>query len=326
MEQLTKKQIKRRISISLLAILLIGLLAAAAVYGVVTARNLSISSDVRKTHKAIEDKVNGYILIPFSEPAGAEFSEEDFIEFNQNIDEIYECAIDLYKQTVDNYNGILIDAYNFETDGVDPTLCEQFGQDWVIINTNYLDFNPVYAPDGTIITREQLVTQENIFNVIVPISKKDKVAEIVDFRVAGYGEGGLDLGLTEDLVNVVFYDDSKSRIQAYNPLVAGNEGIIESPVLEIWNEQYFGMQTGNALARGYFINAETRGDELRSVIELCGLSNEINQTPTVSDTFEERISSINTFIFLYGSIGLVLLVGAVIVAIIIRKIVMLRAV
>jgi hypothetical protein len=307
--------VKRRIAISLLAVLLIGLLTGAAICGVGTARYVLIQYDLHKTYEQIEEQVDGYVRVPFSASTQTQFNE-----INQNIDEYYKRALNLYKQTVESYNGILIDAYNFETGGTAPTFYEEFGQDWIIINTNYLEFNPIYAPNGNPITKESLDNRENIFNVIVPISKEDKVSDIVDFRVSSYGKDGLDLGLTKDSVNVVFYDDSISQVQAFNNMIIENEGIIESPVLEIWNEKYFGMQTGNAFARGFFLKEEANDSELRSLIEQCGLSDIITNTPTVAETFTRRLSDNKAYILVTGSISLGLLVGAVVVLIILYRV------
>ena len=72
-----------------------------------------------------------------------------------------------YIKTVDRYNAILIDSSSYHYDLISGTTeAEEYGVDYIMVNRNYLEFNPVYSSDGIIIGNEQL--SDSTFNVLIP--------------------------------------------------------------------------------------------------------------------------------------------------------------
>lgn len=96
----------------------------------------------------------------------------------QNLNENYKA---FYSATVNRYNGILVDASNYEYNLISGrTPAEEFGQTSITVNRNYLDFNPIYGTDGKQISDTQLSVTD--FNVLLPVSKegeKEKWCEFV---------------------------------------------------------------------------------------------------------------------------------------------------
>ncbi|MDR2504560.1 MAG: hypothetical protein LBD16_00490 [Oscillospiraceae bacterium] len=237
-----------------------------------------------KTLGAIEPKTDGYVQLPFS----ASIVDVSVI----NVNELYTGALEFYKLTVDEYSGVLIDVMNYENAGYKKTLFEEYGQNWITVNHNYLEFNPVYLSDGVQITVDMLNNRQDIFNLLIPKSLEYDIYNIKSNYQDMYGA----MGLTTEQINAVVYDDAISDIYTYTVWVVNSEnGKIESPVIEIWNEKYLGNQTGNYFGDRYFLKIENPNplETLRPLLTACGLENIIINTPAVADAFNAKMRAIS---------------------------------
>lgn len=121
-------------------------------------RNVTISYHTMQTSQFFADKVSGYVTVPVNTSNAS----------MQNLNENYKA---FYSATVNRYNGILVDASNYEYNLINGrTPAEEFGQTSITVNRNYLDFNPIYGTDGKQISDTQLSVTD--FNVLLPVSKE----------------------------------------------------------------------------------------------------------------------------------------------------------
>ena len=98
-------------------------------------RNVTISYHTMQTSQFFADKVSGYVTVPVNTSNAS----------MQNLNENYKA---FYSATVNRYNGILVDASNYEYNLISGrTPAEEFGQTSITVNRNYLDFNPIYGTD-----------------------------------------------------------------------------------------------------------------------------------------------------------------------------------
>lgn len=92
-------------------------------------RNVTISYHTMQTSQFFADKVSGYVTVPVNTSNAS----------MQNLNENYKA---FYSATVNRYNGILVDASNYEYNLINGrTPAEEFGQTSITVNRNYLDFN-----------------------------------------------------------------------------------------------------------------------------------------------------------------------------------------
>lgn len=89
-------------------------------------RNAIICSNTIQTARFISEKTADYVTVPVNESnASARMLADNYISF--------------YAATVERYQGVLIDASNYEYELISGrTLAEEYGQDEVTINRNYL--------------------------------------------------------------------------------------------------------------------------------------------------------------------------------------------
>lgn len=268
--------------------------------------NLSTTYNVNKTQQFITKTIEGYVNVPWN-TSRVSISESEW-------DDYYERAIKFYEITVDKFNGVIIDTNNFEGTYSQPSLYEKYGQNWITINYNYLELNPIYGVDGVVITTENFSNQEDVFNLLVPKSMDNEIPDIIQKYIAWYKNNGL----TEELINIVLYDDKKSDIYSFNSFIIEDNGRLQSPIIEIWNKKYLVSQVGNYFGRNYIIEAKL--DELMPYLKETGLENVIINTPLVSDDFLQHLSNlkfglittlINIVINLVGLVALITYIAKV---------------
>lgn len=253
-------------------------------------RNVGISYNAMQTADFLAEKVDGYVTIPVNTSnASSQGLAENYKEF--------------YSATVDRYNGILIDASNYEYDLISgKTPAEEFGQTSITVNRNYLDFNPIYDRHGNQITSAQLVS--GVFNVLIPESKEQEESYWREFVQTAYSMES----------NFILYDGNASHIYTYNADTGtGNYGAISEPViLVVEEEQLEGIFVLSYCSQGsYFLKVEGTDPyhELLPIFQETGIDAVTLNTPTIFATFSEVINHQQQMLLLYGTQSAVLLVG-----------------
>ncbi len=240
-----------------------------------------------------KEKVSGYVTIPIDVS-------------NASPDNLGDNYLSFYNETVDNYNGILIDAGNYRYSLMTgSTLSERYGQDSITVNDNYLSFNPIYDTNGKIITPDSFSDGE--FNILIP---ETKIGEMDKYRKLIQKSFSLD-------INFITYDADKTDIYSYNAKTGtGEYGRIDEPVIKIAdsNWHHFGMSVEGWCSSGkYFIKTYTDDpySELLPLLKETGIVSVTPRTPYVSASFDEAINNLLPLLRLYGTQSIVLLIGLV---------------
>ncbi len=252
-------------------------------------RNIKTYYNTYRTAQFMSDKIEGYVTIPIYENSASSVGlEENYLDF--------------YKKTVKKYDGVLVDASNYEYDITSgTTLCEEYGQDSIIVNSNYLTLNPIYNEMGEMVSVPE---NSNSIYVLLPASKineKEKYEEIVK---NSYSTTAI----------VVEYDEQKTSVYSYNATI-GNEfyGMLEAPVILVINENHLtGIMAYSYCSKGsYFIKAKTNRpyQEMLPLLKETGILIVTPQIPYISANFSEVLKEQADMFFLYGSQTLVLVLG-----------------
>lgn len=253
-------------------------------------RNVIISYNTMQTSQFFADKVSGYVTVPVNTSNAS----------MQNLDENYKA---FYSATVNRYNGILVDASNYEYNLINGcTPAEEFGQTFITVNRNYLDFNPIYGTDGKQISDTQLSATD--FNVLLPVSKEGEKEKWREFVQTAYGMKA----------NFIPYDGSNNKVYSYNANTGtGDHGALDEPViLVIEEEQLEGIFVISYCSKGaYILNVPTENAyaELFPTLQETGIASVTLEIPPVASNFLETINHQRQMLLLYGTQSAVLLVG-----------------
>lgn len=255
-------------------------------------RNIQVCYSTYSASRFLAEKVEQCVTIPINENNSSSLGlENNYLQF--------------YKETVDKFNGILIDVSNYEYDITSgKTLCEEFDQDSVVVNNNYLEFNPIYDDKGEIITLDMI--DKSKVNILLPISKKEKQIKYEKYVEQAYR--------TE--ASTVFYDDKSSTIYSYNSRIgAGTYGEIKSPVILVVQETHLhGLFVMSYCSKGgYFLQipGENPYESLKSILEKVDIEKVTPQTPYISSNFDNVLEQQFKMLLLYGSQTLILTIGLI---------------
>lgn len=248
--------------------------------------NLSEIYKLSVQAKNISNKVSSYVIMPLYET----FASIDDEQNSKGLSVLYD-------ETTANNNGVMIFARNYWSYSDDMCLAEEYGQDDIIINENYLKINPIYDVDNNLISESDFI--ENKFNILVPECKFYRINEIKDSLCYSYESAYTHDSLAVDDINVIVYKDN-TIINTFNANVNNsNFGEIENPIIYIYNHEYLSYSLISAFTGGeYFV--ETTSDnpyeELYPIIKEVGLEDIILETPYISNTFSDTISFYNQIV------------------------------
>ena len=258
----------------------------------IAVRNAVISHHTMQTFQFFADKMDGYVTVPVNNSNAS----------MQNMSANYK---EFYLATVNRYGGILVDAGNYEYDLISgKTLAEEFGQTEITVNRNYLEFNPIYAVDGSQITDAQL--SDTAFNVLLPASKEQEKENWREYIQTSYGME----------TNFISYDGEASKIFSYNANAGtGNYGALDEPVILVVEEDQIegALVFGYCSQGAYFLKVpgENAYAELLPLLQETGIASVTLETPSVAETFSKSINHQRQMFMLYGIQSIILLIGLV---------------
>lgn len=100
------------------------------------------------------------------------------------------------------------------------------GRTSIVVNRNFLDFNPIYDCEGNQVAPAQL--SDDAFNVLLPKSQEQNTAYWRELVHTAYSMEA----------NFILYDESASEIYSYNANTGtGNLGKIDGPVILVEEEE-----------------------------------------------------------------------------------------
>ena len=253
-------------------------------------RNVQIAFSTYRTSKFISEKAGGYVTIPvFENNASAEGLKDNYLEF--------------YNETVVRYNGVLIDAKNYEVNLISgKTPCELYGQDEITVNSNYLLLNPVYDLDGNAVSEKDFTA--GTLSILLPESKTDKKKEYSEYAETVFNKQA----------NFIIYDAEKTKIYSYNAETGnGSFGEINQPVIIVVSpEDLEGDLVYSYCTYGaYFIKPHTNDpySELLPLLKDVGIDAFTPQTPYLLSVFDEMTGFHLQMLLIYGTQTIVLAAG-----------------
>lgn len=255
-------------------------------------RNVVIGVNTYNTSKHISKMVEQYVGIPiYNNNASIEHLDNNFLDF--------------YIMTVERYDGVVIDASNYEYDLItNTTLAEEYNQQTITINKNYLSLNPIYDDCGKVITKE--CVHNDTIHLLLPNSKVDERSRHIEFVEKAYG-------CTPQIIN---YDDKKTEIYSYNANSGmGEYGKIIAPIIVILPDKYFtGEYIFSYCSKGsYFLKVEGNEpyEELLPILEECGIEKVVPHTPYIISRFNSVLEQQMQMFAIYGSQSILLTLGMI---------------
>lgn len=259
-------------------------------------RDVAACYNIYKTTNIMAEKSRGYVSIPIYEnSASSEGLDNNYLEF--------------YKKTVDVYDGVLIQADNYAVDPISgKSKCEEFDQDSITVNENYLKINPIYDMEGKVVSLADTQAGK-VVNVLLLASKLDKEAKYVQQIGDFYNAKA----------NIIVYDDLATDVYSYNATV-GNEayGKINSPVIIVVSTENL---TGEFVLSYcsldcYLLKTKTDSpyDELKPLLQEMEILKVTPQTPFIASNYRTELAANIENLKTYGtqsvflSIGIILLV------------------
>ena len=253
-------------------------------------RNVEFAYNTFSTSRYVAEKVDGYVTIPvYTNNASYHGLEDGYYTF--------------YKATVDEYDGILVYAANYAVDIISgKTPCEEYGQDEITVNTNYLSFNPVYGLNGQAINPDDFTV--GTLNILVPESKMNQMEKYKEHARIAYGKEA----------NFIIYDGVTSEIYSYNPETgSGSFGQINQPIIIVVEEDDLGgIEVLSYCTSGsYFIKPHTDDPyaELLPLLRNAGIDTLTLQTPYITSNFAEVVNQQLQMLTLYATQTIVLAIG-----------------
>lgn len=257
----------------------------------IAVRNITQIYNTFHAAEFCSEKTAGYVTVPLNNVnSGIAPADADYLAF--------------YHATVNRYNGILMEASDFNYDLFDGKMQgEAYNQDYAQINRNYLAFNPVYALDGSQIS-DALLSDANV-NILLPKSKENRMDEV--------RERGLRWGHTGD-VNIVLYDDEASDIYSYNASTGlGSNGALPAPILVIAEGELLDgrvIESWCSLGAYFlYVPADDPYAELLPILRETGVDAATVSTPTVAATFDKMIHHQVYMLMIWGVQAVILLIG-----------------
>ena len=210
-----------------------------------------------------------------------------------------------YLSSVSAYDEILVYSGNYDYDVTSgKTINEEFAhenRDYIVVNRNYLHFNPILTPDGRVIDESML--SDNAINVLIP---EDKAKRIDIYREK------VRISYSSES-NTLLYDGQASKIYAYNPNIRTDNGLIAQPVIIVLEDRFLdAARITSYFSQGaYFIKTQTDAPytELYPLLKASGIEAYTLELRSVADNYEKVITRQLTMLRIYGTQSVFLLIG-----------------
>lgn len=235
-------------------------------------------SNISKANKQISYKIENYVVLPVN-ASSVSINQDNQLEFNKRLDLFY-------KDTVEKYDGILINTRNFRNSELknNDSMAQKYGQNSITVNENYLKMNKIHDTSGKVIDGSFFL--KNKMNLLLP-EGIDEQAIKTDYIKS--------LGIEEDDIRCINYRKGEV-IHTFNPSSGrGANGIINDPIIEIYDPHYLKGQMLNYVSgQYYFLNIDSMNpyEEIRPLLKKRGLDSIILQTIYISNVFNNSVSKI----------------------------------
>ena len=258
-----------------------------AIFTSIAIRNAILALHAYNSTKMLSDKVEGYITVPIyvNNAALDKDAEDGYLKF--------------YLMTVNSYNGVLIDSSNYHYDVLSgQTAHDEFQnevRDYIVVNRNYLSFNPVMDINGSVINNAMLSDDKDIINILVPKDRIERKDVYISLMPLWYNSEA----------NVLLYDGVSSKIFSYSAEASENNGLIDMPVIIVVDAQHLnGFIVSAYISQGaYFIKPKTSSpySELYPLFKETGIAANTQEVRYISDNFTRVIEHNMNMLRIYGT-------------------------
>jgi hypothetical protein len=233
---------------------------------------------INKINMNISKKIENFVALPVN-TSTTYVGESNQMGYNKKLNEFY-------NETVNKFNGVLIDTRNYRTLNTENNPAKTVKQNDITINENYLKLNPIHDINNNIIN-ENSITKEK-FNILIPQSSDEN--QIENLYSKRYK-------LNADDINIIKYLNGEN-INSFNPY-SGQEsnGLINDPVILIYNERFLSNKMLNYISGQYYFletSTSTPYNEIKPFLDKYGLDSIILESPYISNVFSASVSRIKT--------------------------------
>lgn len=224
------------------------------------------------------NKIADYYTLPIV-AGNVNIDDSNQMDYNHKLDMFYAEGKNLFEMIViDTRNYVSLD---YEGEG---SIAYQYDQDWIVVNEKYLEINPIYDQRGNVIDTDSF--QPNCLNILIPCGMDPE--RVIREQYPYFSSIGVEF-------NVIFYGENQI-IRSFNPYVGmNNNGMIENPIIEIYNSEIRYGQMLNYVSGGYLmvhLEGDEPYEELRPLLEKYDLENIIVKTERISNVYDNSIKSI----------------------------------
>lgn len=271
--------------------------------------HVNILSNEYNANLFIENKTKGYAVTCFS-GLGGDVETED--GYNSTV----AMCRKLYDSTVNKFNGVILCDDTFQMEMTSNGFTGEAGdkgpgKSRIVVNSNYLNFNPLYKPNGELITEKDLDYSK--FNFLVSDKKGYYLKDELKSFVLSYVDD-----VDESKINVIFYKADQQIFTLDIMTSSFAKYMLDNPVIQIFDpdKDEYGALT-SCIAGNYYVKVTTDNpyNELLPYIEDAGLDNIILSVPWISDIFSDYINGDYSRIISYSTNAVLYALGIIILTI-----------
>lgn len=236
--------------------------------------NINSLYNLYVTEKSIMSTISGYVTFPVYDINNSYTNDKDILEKLESF----------YYETEEKYQGVLIDSNNYGLLPNGHSVAEEFNQNFIIINQNYLKINPINKPDGSEISSSDF--DLSLFNIMIPESMSEN--EVKEDMASHYFD--------TSTLNIIKYKDN-SRIMTFNADRGNNNfGQINNPVIWLFDKKFIEKEYFEEFfSLSYYFAKSPTEDAYSSFypeIKKYKLENIMLETPYIINSFSDNIQSL----------------------------------
>lgn len=254
------------------------------VFAILFCYNINVSSsklgklnDIYSAYDTTTNDLKHYVTFPIN-TSNMDVSDYNQLEFNKKFDEFYE-------DTVDEFQGILIDTRNYRSIRGEETVAETFGDITITVNTNYIELQSICNINGEKITSDDL--DEEKLNILLP----ESISIDTFMRSYNYYKYG------EDDFHFLIYKNG-TKFLTYNRF--SGDGQIIDPVVYVYKKTYMENLMLNYISGEYYLakcDNEKPYEVFSKYLKMYGLENIVPDTPYLENTFAVELANLKFEIF-----------------------------
>lgn len=238
-----------------------------------TFENYKVINNNFISQKIANEKIDSYATLPIN--------LKEYTATPELFELVDKESLNVYNNTTNTLNGILIDTSNYRVINNEKSLCETLKQCYIYANYNYIK-------DNNISNNESLYSDEKV-KLLIPSNNKN-IDSMIEFMKLNYKDFS---------DNDVYSYDENINIFTYNEFSKDNGGFLKSvPIIVLPNKvsldsEYF-FNIASSVSGGYYFVKVDKSDPYTSVIPYLN-DNSIKyfkSASLISSNFQKNIDSL----------------------------------